>query len=239
MKKILILAPILYNWDEVVEIQKSVKHIQGKYTIDYLDPVGLEYEVYGAYTSDIFFKLWQKKIAEIKDYYDIFMGFSFGGVILCQCLSIINNKKIILISTPTNPSSVLRYKLQSILDILKTKHIGKAIELHNNYVFAPFNNPVLNIEHKYNETNVNRLINGYSLLLQANLIPNLANANVKTSTINLIGNNSNLVGIADVFFNDNHQIYKIPHSSMRVLQNNPNYCFKIIEDYINDKKILL
>lgn len=234
MKKILIVAPILFDWKEVSIIQNSIKSLNDIYQIDYCDPLSICDLEYGKDFADRFFKLWQSKLSVIGNNYDAIIGFSFGGVILCQCLHLLVNKKIILISTPTLPSKHLKFKLLAISNLLKVGKLFDALKLHNGYVFAPFSNPIIKIDHdnKNNIAGVTRLILGYDLLLHANLIECLTSSPV--DTINLIGDLSELVTNHDVFFNYRHHIVIVPNSGMRVLQNNSDFCFNIIAKYIQE-----
>lgn len=228
MKKVLILSPILFNWQEITIIKESLKFLNVIADIDYIDSTSSGKI---ANSAQDFFLDWRDKMMLIRDKYDIFIGFSFGGVVLQQVINILKGKKIIFISSPFKPSHQLKTRLNAIKILLQSGKIESGLTLHNSYVFAPFNPPANKIECTNCARDIDRVINGYSILLDTDSTIKLMQAD--TRSINLIGEKSSLVTVGDVFTNEFHTIVKIPSSGMRVLQDNPSFTHKIITDFIN------
>ncbi len=73
------------------------------------------------------------------EHYDIFFGFSFGGVILQQCFSLFEQfrKHIILFSTPTFANDALIKKLGEVISLSKEHRLNDALVSLYQHVFYP------------------------------------------------------------------------------------------------------
>ena len=164
MKKILILLPILPNPDEASYISNSLKFLSKDYQLIFLDPLKNSINLT---KSKNFIKNLKHIINDSLNNYDIFMGFSLGGVILQQSFDLFSayNKKIVLYSTPSFCNQQLYEKLDNIKALVLKGLLSEAIKQKNSYVFYPFPSPTHTKNNYESKESSNRLLHGLEFIL--------------------------------------------------------------------------
>lgn len=223
-KKILVIGPVSAHAEDMASIANTLAFLNEGYAIDYLDSLSIMDELPNA----AYYQLWEHKLASCINDYDAFFGFSFGGVIIQQCFSLFQpvNKPIILFSTPTFADSSLNQKLGLVVHLCQEDKLEEALQALYEPVFYPNPIPPLSSTNLNRNQAYKRLIFGLNRVLQTDSSTILQKNHVRH--LHLIGEYSNLVNNNNVIAAQNSQLVVVPHSSMRVLQDNPTYCQKII-----------
>jgi hypothetical protein len=89
--KIFVLAPALPDWNEIEHIHKSLNFLEKDYEIDFFNPLSLMKEK--LLTPEELQLSWETKLKNLIESYDIFLGFSLGGIIIQNCLPFFTNKE--------------------------------------------------------------------------------------------------------------------------------------------------
>ncbi len=232
MKKILIFGPILPEWAEIQAIAESLQFLDSDYELTYVDPLDVS-------TLSIdhveFIQNWKNKIQSLLHQYDAFFGFSLGGIILQQCFDLFEkkDKPLILFSVPSFSDELLTERLNQVVELIKHNQLAEAIAMKNKFVFHPykFANPV--VMPIYSVKAALRLSYGLELVLQIDSREKLK----KTSTqfLHLIGKESQLVNLQNIFMPLISHLIEVPNAGMRVLKDNLSYCMHPILNFLNEK----
>ncbi len=231
-KKILALGPVMPQESEIQAIASTLSFLQEDYQIDFIDPLSIQEDI----ANEAYYRLWEIEIEKNLESYDIFFGFSFGGVILQQCFNLFagHNKSIILFSTPTFADKDLGEKLGRVVYFCKGNQVIKALNFLYKDVFYPNKAPQQFTE-VANETLVaSRLIFGLERVLTSNSTIILSKSTV--DHLHLIGECSNLVNRANAIVPTTGRLVIVPGAGMRVLQDNPVFCQKIILDQLGSSR---
>lgn len=231
-KKILTIGPVSAQPEDINSIANTLEFLTENYVIDYLDPLATMEEL----PNKAYYQLWQQKLAACLAEYDVFLGFSFGGVILQQCFSLFNtsHKPIILFSTPTFADSSLIQKLGKVITLCKEEKLQDALQALYLPVFHPHKIPHASLQCLNQSQGCARLIYGLDRVLQTDSRQILDNNVVPH--LHLIGEYSDLVNIHNVIAAPNGHLIRVPESGMRVLQDNPSYCQKIILETLSETR---
>lgn len=232
MKKFYIITPILADWCEVKVFSKMLSFLSNEYNLEFIDPLC---DIHNDMSPAEFFQLWQSKLTQHIDNYDVFIGFSLGGVILQNNLNMLlnHNKKVILFSTPSFIDDLLKQKLQTIYNLILNKQLMLAIETKNNYVFHPNPPPpYIDLTIYDNQQATLRLSKGLMFIL--NVDSRSISKNHHKPYLHFIGLNSALVNTHNVWSPINCRLMVVPSSGMRVLEDNLNFCQSYITNFIED-----
>ncbi|TAK75002.1 MAG: hypothetical protein EPO11_06130 [Gammaproteobacteria bacterium] len=223
MKKIVVFGPVLPQWSDIQFIANTLQFLRPHYEIDFIDPLE-------SLTT------WQKKMGLLLDQYDVFLGFSLGGVILQQSFSQFENrdKSLILFSVPSFIDTLLQERLSTVIDLAEKKQVNEAIHCLNRYVSYP-NQPSLQEEYLLNETLASlRLSQGLRFVLETDSRSILQNTPLPH--LHFIGEKSQLVNKNNVISPKTGQLMIVPHAGMRVLQDNLSYCMPLMTHYLEGKQ---
>ena len=231
-KKVFVLAPILPDWNHVNLIEKVVNLLLGseENILNIIDPLScLEND------AKIFYPWWLRKLEKEINNYDVFLGFSFGGVILQQCFSLFENinRKIILFSTPSFINFALYQKLNKIIQLIKLGLVEDALALHDKWVFSPNAVPYQIKEPVSSaavENIISRVLHGLNLILKTDSREKLKNTSIQYT--HLIGEKSVLVNHQNVVVSTHGKLIIVPNAGMRVLQDNFPYCQQILREIL-------
>ena len=199
------------------------------YNIEFIDPYDIHLDV----SNEEYYRCWQQQINTMMDNYDVFFGFSFGGVILQQCLSLFEhqNKQIILFSTPTYANDALTKKLSQVVSLCKQHQLNEALSALYQHVYYPNKHR----QQSYAIDNViqsqDRVIFGLQRVLATDSTEIVKHT--KVDHLHLIGEFSDLVNQDNVIAPKTGELIIIPQAGMRVLQDNLPFCRNIILDRLN------
>lgn len=225
-KKIIALGPVMPQESDIEAIASTLSFLHENYCIDFIDPLTIQDDL----SNEAYYRLWENEIKKYLDSYDIFFGFSFGGVILEQCFNLFAglNKSIVLFSTPTFADKALAEKLGRVVDLCRENQVIKALNFLYQDVFHP-NKAAQQYTEVANEALVaSRLIFGLERVLASNSSTILSQSTV--DHLHLIGEYSNLVNQANVIRPKTGHLAIVPGAGMRVLQDNPVFCQNLILD---------
>ena len=230
-KRILILGPVTADPSELSAIAGYFSFLNDKYSIDCIDPLHIMEDVPNAE----YYRLWEEKISRNLTRYDAFFGFAFGGVILQQCFSVFTpyKKPVILFSTPTFADKTLDQKLSTVIQHCKNNKLNDALYALYQPVFYPHDIPadIFNIEDE--KTALKRLIFGLKRVLDTNSNHIIKNTDVEH--LHFIGECSQLVNSDNVSTSKTGTLHIVPKASMRVLQDNLEYCKPLILEALNNE----
>lgn len=220
-KRLLILAPIMPQSTDITGIAASLSFLEATYSLDFIDPL-TEMDItlpHAAYYAN-----WQQKLAEKQAHYHGFLGFSFGGVILQQCLALFAHKPLILFSTPTFADQALTEKLRHVIHLCEQHDLQGALRDLYRDVYFPHSAPSQGaIAHPAEAEQ--RLIRGLGKILTTDSSKLITRS--KVNYLHFIGEKSNLVNRHNVTAPPQGQLWIVPGASMRVLQDNLPFCKKI------------
>lgn len=230
-KKALAIAPIMPHPSDITSIATSLSFLNDQYQIEFLDPLSLVNEL----PNQLFYQQWQDEIASQISSYDLYIGFSFGGMILQQCFPMFASyeKSILLFSTPTFSNPDLHKKLSQVIYFCQKADINSALKTLYQTVFYPNHIPIEVLSTPNAILAANRLINGLQRVLSTDSRAILDSFSV--SHLHLIGELSQLVNANNVLAGKAGCLRIVPGAGMRVLQNNLPYCKKIIDEQLNGK----
>ncbi|RUQ90061.1 hypothetical protein [Legionella septentrionalis] len=226
-KRILVIAPVLAQSTDIKAIANSLAFLAGEYELDYIDPLSQ----YRDASPAEFYLQWQKKLSEAINSYEVFLGFSFGGVILQQCFPIFASaqKTIMLFSTPSFADETLVQKLGEVIRLCKENQVQAALlQLHHYVACKP--GPA-NFKLDDSSAAARRLILGLERVLSSDSRAILHTTEVRYW--HFIGAQSNLVNLQNVVVAKRGRLCVIPNAGMRVLQDNPQHCQALIWQRLN------
>jgi pimeloyl-ACP methyl ester carboxylesterase len=228
-KKILVIAPILPQKNDINAISASLSFLENDYHIKIIDPLSFILDANDRY----YYQHWKNYLESIIDDYDCYFGFSFGGIILQQCFSLFEqfDKTLVLFSTPSFASDLLTKKLSKLITLCKKNNVKSALSLLSLEVYYP-NKPPENYDDSILIKEVcSRLTSGFQHVIDTNSKSILEQTAVPY--LHLIGEQSSLVTKKDIISSNTAQLVMVPSAGMRVLQDNPNFCQKIILERLN------
>lgn len=228
MKKIAIFSPVLAEYREMVSISNDLAFLNKNFHVDYFD--SLENVLISSEENN-FFSHWKFKIKSMLFKYDLFFGFSLGGVILQQCMELLLeiNKKMVFFSVPSFCNKALYQKLNEVITLINEQSVESGIHQLNEFVLYPkvMHYPIQ--LHDRNNAKL-RLSMGLKWVRDTDSRPLLKKT--KVNYLHFIGEESALVDIKNVIKPDCCQLEIVPRSGMRVLQNNPQYCIDKIKNFL-------
>ncbi|MFI4918869.1 MAG: hypothetical protein ACHP65_04870 [Legionellales bacterium] len=230
MKKILVIAPIMPQPQEIESIKDWLSFLAADYSIDVLDPLTV---VSSEGSNEEYYQTWRRKLLGYLSTHDAFFGFSLGGVILQQCLSVFNltNKPIVLFSTPTIADSSLLTNLGDVIRLCQQNQLQNALMRLYEPVLYPNKPPTtFNVENE--SLALTRLISGLQRVLETDSTAILNETVV--NHLHLIGAHSQLVNINNVMAPKTGRLLLVPDAGMRVLQDNEAFCKKMVLAALND-----
>ncbi|HBD9373366.1 TPA: hypothetical protein KLD42_000205 [Legionella pneumophila] len=228
-KRLLIIGPVSPQASNLRLLSQNLYFLNSYYSIECLDPLATLQEC----PDEEYYGIWQNQLKQLSKIYDAFVGFSFGGVILQQCFSILNGRKkqIILFSTPTFTDSSLRERLEKVISLCFQNKLEDALSSLYQAVYAPHSIPVTSLQYLNRELAIKRLIFGLTKVLKTDCVSILKSCNV--NHLHLIGEKSQLVNTNNVIEPSCGQLIVVPEASMRVLESNPFFCKKVILKALN------
>lgn len=210
----------------IAEFAEALSFLHENYQIDFIDPLVIPAEV----DNKAYYHLWEKEIEKRLDHYDAFFGFAFGGVILEQCFALFADlkKTILLFSTPTFADQLLMERLGTVVHLCKKNQVIEAINYLYDQVFYPNKPPKqYSFSAMDNEAEAaSRLILGLERVLMTDSTSILQESTVKH--LHFIGEHSRLVNQANVVAPKKGTLLTVPGAGMRVLQDNPSFCRRVI-----------
>ncbi|WP_028388884.1 alpha/beta hydrolase [Legionella fairfieldensis] len=230
MKKILVLAPVMPQQSDLESLANTLSFLQEGNQIDFIDPLSITEK----FSQAAYYEFWQNELKKKILHYDALFGFSFGGIILQQCFPGFAGirKPIILFSTPTFADRTLEEKLGKVIRLSREKRIDEALYALYSPVFYP-NHPPQEVLTTHNKKSAaRRLIFGLQRVLHTDSRTILQETEV--THLHLIGEHSQLVNRTNVNAPKTGRLVEVPGAGMRVLQNNPAYCHKLIMEWLND-----
>lgn len=231
-QSILVIAPVMPQARDIEPVAESLAFLNDRYTIDFIDPLIMMQEV----ADEDYYQLWRDKLALLVNHYAAFFGFSFGGVILQQCFSLLaqTKKPIILFSTPSFSDRALKQKLSRVINLCKAHKLDEA--LHALYLHVVPQS--IDLAKTYAIANpaeaTARLIFGLSKVLQTDSRSLIKQTQI--DSLHFIGEHSDLVTLQHVISTKASKILTVPGACMRVLQDNPDYCRPLILEALNHAK---
>ncbi|APF04401.1 TPA: hypothetical protein RG395_001596 [Legionella pneumophila] len=228
-KRLLIIGPVSTQSSSLRHLSQNLSFLNPYYSIECLDPLVTLQEC----PDEEYYGIWQNQLKQLIKIYDAFVGFSFGGVILQQCFSILSGEKkqIILFSTPTFADSILREKLETVISLCSQNKLEEGLSSLYQAVYAPHSIPDASLQYLNRELAIKRLIFGLTKVLKTNCVSILNHCNV--NHLHLIGEKSQLVNTNNVIKPSCGQLIVVPEASMRVLESNPTFCKEIIFKALN------
>ena len=222
-KTILVIAPVVPQPSDISHIASSLAFLEPYCHLDFIDPLSVIDENLG---NDAYYLSWQSQLSSYLEYYEAFIGFSFGGVILQQCFPVFENKSlpIVLFSTPTFIDCALNQKLSMVIDLLKKSRVEEALSLLYSNVFYPYQLPSFYWDTLDKAEAARRLVVGLTRVLNTD-----SSSLVQSTTVDhlhLIGECSNLINSYNVLSPQSGMLVTVPGASMRVLQDNLSFCKK-------------
>ncbi len=88
-KKIIDYRPVSTQSSSLRHLSQNLSFLNPYYSIECLDPLVTLQEC----PDEEYYGIWQNQLKPLIKIYDAFVGFSFGGVILQQCFSILSEEK--------------------------------------------------------------------------------------------------------------------------------------------------
>jgi len=228
-QSILVLGPITAAPQEINRIAASLSFLQKHHILTFWDPLSVVDEA----VNQDFYSIWKKSISEVLNSYTVYVGFSFGGVILQHCFPLLEreNKKVILFSTPSFAGVSLRRKLEKVIHLCESDQVSTALQQLYQNVYLNQIIKEKDFEYLDQQSARKRLVFGLKRILQTDSRSLLAKCDLPY--LHLIGADSQLVTEDDVLEDHNVKLVRVPNSGMRVLQDNPEFCHKKIIEYLS------
>lgn len=230
-KAILVIGPVSPEASEIESIAKTLGFLESDYHIDYVDSLSIMAPV----ANEAYYGLWEKYLASVLHRYEVFMGFSFGGVILQQCFALFEavKKSIVLFSTPSFADESLSLKLGKVVQLCQANALDEALNQLYQDVFlsdaSSLSFPIVD-----RNKAAGRLIFGLNRVLHTDSRTLLKHS--KVDHLHLTGERSQLVGQANVVAPKTGRLLVVPHAGMRVLQDNPAFCQSAISERLSRER---
>lgn len=226
-KKILLMAPVMPATEHSQELVKSLSFLSSSYDFHVIDPLSELSNL----DNETYYRHWQTRLEPLVDTHDVFIGFSFGAVILQRCFSFlikenIADKPILLFSAPSFADNALKEKLGKVVALAKQIKLQAAYQLLMQQVLYPAPPKEVSIAADDPALACARLVEGLSRVLTTDLRDTLANNDLRYH--HFIGEHSYLVNQHNVVTSKSGTLITVPNAGMRVLQDNAAFCHKKI-----------
>jgi hypothetical protein len=227
-KKILAIAQATPEASDLEHIGQSLSFLHASFDVDFIDPLSIMENI----PNEAYYALWAKELKKRIPQYAGFLGFSFGGVILQQCLHLIEDtsKPVILISAPTSVNPFLSEHLGEVVRLCHKNQFAAAMDYLYSRVYFPNNKPDRLFEDLSIPVASLRMIFGLSRVLATDskhLVTQSAHP-----LIHLVGALSQLVSDVHVSASTKGKVVIVPRAGMRVLQDNPLYAQGVIQNML-------
>jgi hypothetical protein len=222
MKKIAVFLPVMPQRSFMSSIVDALTFLKPEFQCDFID----SYEIHGDVKNELYYPKWKERLQ--KKTYDAYLGFSFGGVILQQCFSILEplNKPIVLFSTPTFTNEDLSSKLGEVIHLCKQHRVLEGVINLYQHALSPNPLPETSYELDDEAESGARLVHGLQKVLDTDSEDILLRTRIKYT--HFIGAESALVNLTNVRMGVNGKLCVVPKAGMRVLQDNMDFCRPII-----------
>lgn len=226
-KKILILMPMLADANQTSDLLSSLAFLKQDYQLELLDPLNTNLQQ----TANLFYSNWQSHLRSKASDYDAAIGFSLGGTLLAYDLELWHKTKLILISTPIVTSPQLINSLTRVKQCCQHGDLNKAFrELYQAVHHPlPFNGSLPSFPNQ--SLSQQRLTYGIDLICQLQLQQRYQQQN--KPHVHLLGEQSQLVQRENVLEPAGCQLHLIPSAGMRVLEQAPGLCQRIILEHLH------
>ncbi|QIV94078.1 hypothetical protein [Allofrancisella frigidaquae] len=231
MKKVAVIGPILARWKDHVYLMKPFdKLLNQELRFEAIDPLTFCYGCDSLEQARNNFLGWLKLN---KNEYDIFMGFALGGTLIQTVFDdgTLDDKKVILFSSPSIADKGLKTKIGKILEYLDKADLTNAL-ITKEKIAANLDDYV--IKHELSEIEekeaIERMQLGFNLILQANLS---ILEKVPKNTKVYIGEKSQLATLNNVRLPTNKQVI-VPNASMRLFQDNLDFMLNELDKTIKE-----
>ena len=224
LQKILVLAPVMAWHEQTHDILKMLAFLQISYEIDIIDPL----QTLSALDNISYYQNWQTLLAPFFNEYKVFIGFSFGAVILQQCFHLLEQyqqkKSVILFSAPAFSDKTLQQRLGAVITLAKTLQFEAAYTQLMQQVLHPYSlEKIENICDNPRHACA-RLVEGLTRVLTTDSRAILASTSIVHQ--HFIGEDSYLVNRNHVMSSTRGELIIVPNAGMRVLSDNVEFCQK-------------
>lgn len=230
MKKILVILPDIPSRTHQDAIEQSLLFLkEHQYELTFIDP----YDYHCDLDNLAFYKAWQGRLESWCEHYDAFMGFSYGGVIIQQCLNVFDKckKPVVLFSSPSFADETLYQKLEHVVALCQNGQLTEALQSLYQWVYQSSADitPLLKVDDHVEA--VERVVSGLKRVMSTDSRPHIKQSS--HPYIHFIGERSRLVTDSVVTCGPHGKIINVPSAGMRILKDNPEYCQPIILDYLS------
>ncbi|VEG92054.1 hypothetical protein [Legionella spiritensis] len=228
-KAVLVIAPIMPDSSEMAGIAASLSFLTPCCDLEFLDPLTI---IDQSLPDTAYYEAWQQQFADYSGQYDAFIGFAFGGVILQQCFSVLENysRPVLLLSAPTFADDTLSRTLGQVITCCEADQLEQGLSLLYRHVYHPNPQPFSDWSSLDRPDAKKRMITGLRRVLATD-----SSAIVRSTThphLHLIGACSDLVNANNVIPPATGKLVIVPKASMRVLQDNPSFCKPLIQEVL-------
>lgn len=232
MKKILVMGPALPEWSEIKSISETLIFFELQYAVDFVDPLC---DLTHSTDQKSFFSQWKNKLEILLNQYDIFFGFSLGGVVFQQCFDLLKkqNKPLVLFSVPSFCDKTLSERLSKVRGLIEEESVFSAINKLNQWVFYPHDLPSQQLVLVNPDLSALRLSKGLQFVLETDSRSILSKMQV--NHLHLVGEMSQLINRNNVMMTPSSRLAFVPQAGMRVIKDNSKYCVESIVDFLKGK----
>lgn len=226
MSRLLVLSPILPSAEELDEFLDSLGFLRPEYELVGLDPLQ---EVDTSLPQEGYYRRWREILAAFSPRYEGLVGFSFGGMILQQCLPVLRGP-LVLISTPSFAAPDLAKGLGRVAELCAEGRVAQALTDLYRDVHYPKASPERDWSELDLEEAGRRMGAGLRKVLATDSREFIASSQVKT--LHLIGERSRLVNRDNVAPPTRGRLVEIPGAGMRLLSDAPALCRRLIREFL-------
>jgi hypothetical protein len=230
-KKILIITPVQHSPSYIEPILKPLSFLDDQYSFHPIDSLAQMKDI----PNKEYYHYWEQELTQHIPHYDAFFGFSFGGVIIQQCLPLFASahKPIVLFSTPTFADQSLAKKLGKVIDFCKEGKMVEALFSLYEHVYYPNKIPPQETQPFEPVMAAKRMIFGLTRVLETDSTSALEENQV--NHLHLIGELSDLVNKGNVIAPSKGTLLSVPGAGMRMLRDNLPFCKKVILEALNSE----
>ena len=225
-QKVLVILPVLPQISYTDEIVQSLHFLNNDCELAVIDPLTW---INNRHVNENLQTCRTQLKAAVSDY-DAFLGFSLGGVILQQHMDLFENqnKPLILFSTPAFADDVLTEKLTEVIRLCDALQVDEALRFLYQFVYHPKPYARTSFNLLNQEASAQRVSRGLRWVLDADNREILQTTTV--SQVHLSGASSGLVMPHHLMTGNRGQLFSVPGAGMRVLEDNPLFCQRIVMD---------
>lgn len=231
-KKLVIFAPISPQWNGIADVREKFERYTQVYSIYYVDTLSITENCMTITDAKLRFKNYLGRYCQDAA---AIMGFAFGGTLLQHIVGdkLLKQCKLAFISSPTYANDELISKLQTVIALLQKDQLLEALNVVEHLVQPENcinNTNLVNIDFIKNTVQAQkRLLQGYSLMIQANATDEIKA--IHQESVAIIGAFSQLATLNNVLM-PSQQIKVIPHAGMRVLESDPERIYPILDELL-------